>query len=101
MLGIGERIKSLRFRFDRTPKQFASLLGVSSKAMEAWERGDAIEHSVLNLISDRTDASLHWLIAGITPYQTEVIRLKAIRSMDRPFCGCDWRCKLTKQRGLQ
>ena len=93
MLSIGDRIKSLRFRFDRTPKQFASLLGVSRERLEAWERGESVEHGVLNLISEKTGASLHWLIAGFTPYQVGTIHLQAARSMDQQFSGCDRHCK--------
>ena len=92
MLGIGERIKSLRFRFDRTVKEFASLLAVSPEAVEAWERGEAIEHRVINLISDKTGTSSHWLIAGLTPYQVDIIHQEAARSIVPEFGGCDRGC---------
>ena len=92
MLSIGGRIESLRFRFDRSVKQFALLLEVSPETVESWERGEAIESSVINLIADKTGASLHWLIAGLTAYQVENIHRKAARSMTHQCGRWRWRC---------
>ena len=86
-LGVADRIRSLRLRLDRSPEQFASLLGVSQKTIEAWELGRGIERDDLVLVADRTGASLHWLIAGLTLARVEAIRVRAVRSLAPVYCA--------------
>ena len=82
MLGMAARIKSLRFRLDRSQAQFAALVGVPSRTVEVWELGEGIGRNDLVLIADRTGASLHWLISGMSPSQIEAFRAEAVRSLD-------------------
>ena len=81
MLGIAGRVRSLRFRFDRSPAQFAALVCVAPETVCAWERGDEIERDALVRIADMTGASLHWLISGLSPARIEAIRDEASRSL--------------------
>lgn len=67
---------------DRTQAQFASFIGVPFQTLEAWELGEGIGRNDLALIADRTGASLHWLISGLSPTQIEAIRNEAVRSLD-------------------
>ena len=61
---IGARIESVRFRLDRTQREFARLLGVTAKAVRAWERGEEINRDDLLQIAETTDTSIEWLIEG-------------------------------------
>lgn len=38
-MNVGEKIKELRIEKGLSQKQFASLIGVSQKAIDYWERG--------------------------------------------------------------
>lgn len=83
-IGVADRIQSLRLRLDRTRGGFASLLGVPAETVETWESGRDIGRDDLVLISDRTGASLHWLIAGLTPERVEAIRVLARAAVSVP-----------------
>ncbi len=82
-LGMGARIRSVRFRLDRSEEQFASLVGVRPEAVEAWEAGHGVKREDLVRIADKTGASLHWLISGLSPLQIEAIRIEAMESLVR------------------
>jgi transcriptional regulator with XRE-family HTH domain len=84
---VAGRIKTLRYRFDRTQEQFASLVGVLPETVTAWELGEGIVLDQLVRIADRTGASLDWLISGLSPERLEFIRGEATRSAVRLRAG--------------
>jgi transcriptional regulator with XRE-family HTH domain len=83
MLGIGARITSLRLRCDRNQQEFAQILDVPAGVLAAWELGGGIERKDLILIADRTAASLHWLISGLTPAEFDALWAEAYQSLGR------------------
>jgi transcriptional regulator with XRE-family HTH domain len=65
MPNIGKRIKLLRESVpDRTQADFARLLGVSRGAVGNWELGQGIKRENLVLVSQKTEASLDWLMGN-------------------------------------
>ena len=88
MAGIGERIRSLRLRMDRSEQSFAALIGVEPEVVRAWEQGRAIDRDALLLIAAATDAQMEWLIAGLTPTEVEAVRAAA-RLRSGPTAGDD------------
>jgi len=87
LLGVAGRIKSLRYRFDRTQEQFSSLVGVAPETVAAWELGEGVVLDHLVRVADRTGASLDWLISGLSPERLECIRGEAMRSAVRLRAG--------------
>lgn len=63
---IGVRIETVRRRLDRTPREFARLLGIPQEAVRTWERGVGFRRDDLLLLAEATDTSVDWLIEGIT-----------------------------------
>ncbi|RBP15793.1 AraC-like DNA-binding protein [Roseiarcus fermentans] len=63
---VGARIASVRFRLDRTERDFARLLGVSRAAVSAWESGRGVGLDDLRRIAERTDTSFEWLAEGLS-----------------------------------
>jgi transcriptional regulator with XRE-family HTH domain len=65
MPNIGKRIKLLRESVPgRTQADFARLLGVSRGAVGNWELGQGIKRENLVLVSQKTGASLDWLMGN-------------------------------------
>jgi transcriptional regulator with XRE-family HTH domain len=65
MPNIGKRIKLLRESVSgRTQADFARLLGVSRGAVGNWELGQGIKRENLGLASQKTGASLDWLMGN-------------------------------------
>jgi DNA-binding transcriptional regulator YiaG len=65
MPNIGKRIKLLRESVpERTQADFARLLGVSRGAVGNWELGQGIKRENLVLASQKTGASLDWLMGN-------------------------------------
>ena len=65
MPNIGKRIKLLRESIPgRTQADFARLLGVSRGAVGNWELGQGIKRENLVLVSQKTGASLDWLMGN-------------------------------------
>jgi transcriptional regulator with XRE-family HTH domain len=65
MVNIGKRIKLLRESVPgRTQAEFARLLGVSRGAVGNWELGQGIKRENLVLVSQKTGASLDWLMGN-------------------------------------
>ena len=65
MPNIGKRIRLLRESVpDRTQADFARLLGVSRGAVGNWELGQGIKRENLVLVSQKTGASLDWLMGN-------------------------------------
>jgi transcriptional regulator with XRE-family HTH domain len=65
MPNIGKRIRLLRDSVpDRTQADFARLLGVSRGAVGNWELGQGIKRENLVLVSQKTGASLDWLMGN-------------------------------------
>jgi transcriptional regulator with XRE-family HTH domain len=65
MPNIGKRIKLLRESTPgRTQADFARLLGVSRGAVGNWELGQGIKRENLVLVSQKTGASLDWLMGN-------------------------------------
>ena len=68
---IGTRIEAVRRRLDRTPRDFARMLGVPQEAVRVWERGFGFRHNDLLLLAEATDTSVDWLIEGLTSEDIE------------------------------
>jgi transcriptional regulator with XRE-family HTH domain len=65
MPNIGKRIKLLRESVPgRTQADFARLLGVSRGAVGNWELGQGIKRENFVLVSQKTGASLDWLMGN-------------------------------------
>jgi transcriptional regulator with XRE-family HTH domain len=65
MPNIGKRIKLLRECVPgRTQADFARLLGISRGAVGNWELGQGIKRENLVLVSQKTGASLDWLMGN-------------------------------------
>jgi transcriptional regulator with XRE-family HTH domain len=65
MPNIGKRIRLLReYVPGRTQADFARLLGVSRGAVGNWELGQGIKRENLVLVSQKTGASLDWLMGN-------------------------------------
>jgi transcriptional regulator with XRE-family HTH domain len=65
MVNIGKRIKLLRESVPgRTQAEFARLLGVSRGAVGNWELGQGIKRENFVLVSQKTGASLDWLMGN-------------------------------------
>jgi DNA-binding transcriptional regulator YiaG len=65
MPNIGKRIKLLRESVPgRTQAEFARLLSVSRGAVGNWELGQGIKRENLVLVSQKTGASLDWLMGN-------------------------------------
>jgi transcriptional regulator with XRE-family HTH domain len=79
----GARIRSVRFRLDRSEQSFGALLGVEPDVVRAWERGEQIDRDALILIASATDTALEWLIAGLLPAEVEAIRAAVARRAPR------------------
>ena len=73
-LGVGDRLRTIRFHLDRSPAQFASLVGADVATVEGWERGEGIDRTALVSVADRTGACLLWLISGLASHRLEAIR---------------------------
>jgi AraC-like DNA-binding protein/transcriptional regulator with XRE-family HTH domain len=68
---IGVRIETVRRRLDRTPREFARMLGVPQQAVRIWERGLGFRQDDLLLLAEATDTSIDWLVEGITDRDIE------------------------------
>lgn len=73
MAGVGLRVRSLRFRLDRSEASFADLLGVEADVVRMWERGEGLDREALILIASATDTAMEWLIAGLTAAEVAAI----------------------------
>ncbi len=78
--GVGDRIRSLRLRLDRSEQSFAALLGVPPETVRQWEQGQNLDRESLILIAAATDTAMEWLIAGLTPVEVGRIRKAASSS---------------------
>lgn len=68
MESLGERLKALRIENGKKADQVALMLGVSVKAVYAWEAGEYFPGlKSLIRISEIFGASLDWIIKGNPP----------------------------------
>ena len=77
MARVGARVRSLRFRLDRSEASFAGLIGVDADIVRMWERGEGLDREALIRIASATDTEMERLIAGLTPVEVEAMRAAA------------------------
>ena len=63
---IGARIGTVRRRMDRSPRDFARLLGVPHDSLRRWEAGFGFSQNDLLRLAEATDTPVDWLVEGLT-----------------------------------